>query len=241
MTTLFPWVSLTCELLDCDTVQDLEARVQFQGLAAALAYEAHLHGAARRFRPFHPCGSGEKAMLGRIAPLNLRHAAITCHGGGGEGKKSWPELFTLRVVGYQPNLLPGQPWQRQSGRHDQRRGCNRGVRVPKLFLLRSKFSPPQRSSPQDPGSCTQDRSTAGARWPRGARPPELPSPSLQLLPGPPAEDFRPRQDMTSRRQQPPGGQSRSRVCRAGCGAQRLSQEKQLASRGVRRSRGKGNH
>lgn len=69
MNTLFSRVSLTCELLDSDTVQDLEARVQFQGLAAALAHEAHLHGAAGRFRPLHPCGGGEEAMLGRTAPL----------------------------------------------------------------------------------------------------------------------------------------------------------------------------
>ncbi|KAL0597695.1 Cyclin N-terminal domain-containing protein 1 [Plecturocebus cupreus] len=60
-------VSLTCEFLDGDTIQDLETRVQFQGLAAALAHEAHLHGAVvGRLRPFHPCGSGKQATLGRI-------------------------------------------------------------------------------------------------------------------------------------------------------------------------------
>lgn len=77
---LFPRVSLTCELLDSDTVQDLEARVQFQGLAAALAHEAHLHGAAGRLRPLHPCGDGEEAILGRIGALEpqVRSYHLSC-------------------------------------------------------------------------------------------------------------------------------------------------------------------
>lgn len=68
----FPRILLTCEFLDGDPVQDLEARVQFQRLATALAHEAHLHGAAGRLRPLHACDSGEKTTLRRIGSFEPR-------------------------------------------------------------------------------------------------------------------------------------------------------------------------
>lgn len=51
---------LTCQLLDRDPVQDLEGGVQLEGLAAALAHEAHLHGARRQLGAFHAWGGGQR-------------------------------------------------------------------------------------------------------------------------------------------------------------------------------------
>lgn len=107
MTTVFLRVSLTCELLDGDTVQDLEARVQFQGLAAALTHEAHLHGAAGCLRPLHPCGGGKEPMLKRIGGLEPPARGYHQPYYYGERVKFPPAPFPVGAVGYQADLLPG--------------------------------------------------------------------------------------------------------------------------------------
>ena len=130
MITLFPRASLTCELLDGDTVQNLEARVQFQRLAAALTHEAHLHGAAGCLRPLHPCGGGKETTLGRISALEprVRSYRLTCC--CGEGVKIPACTFPCRNVGYQADLLPGLTRQRQFTAQSQGGSAIGAVGVP---------------------------------------------------------------------------------------------------------------
>lgn len=50
----WPQVSApTCELVDCDAVEDVKGRVQLERLAASLAHKADLHGRARRLGNLH--------------------------------------------------------------------------------------------------------------------------------------------------------------------------------------------
>lgn len=126
-------LSLTCELLDGNAVQDLEAGVQFQGLAAALAHEAHLHGAAGRLGAFHACSGFEEAtsrLPGRgYQPLCLRETEAPGRTGfgaarvPGQGRSQGPEraaerlgdLTLLSKTPFTRRFSPGDPGPRYRG------------------------------------------------------------------------------------------------------------------------------
>lgn len=126
-------------------------------------------------------------MIGRIDALEhpfrgYHQPCWCCKVGKSRPRRSLREQYDIKWTCFRGSPPKGSLQPCKLGGGEAAIGA---VGVPRPPSKVARLSP-RRSSPRGPEPATLVRSTAGAPWPRfcaRARPPELPSPSLQLLPG----------------------------------------------------------